>query len=155
MSRRDGLRASERLRRARRLGTTVARTYLGVRAQRLVARHLAPRDMPRRWSIEQRLAHHDVPGIAVAIIEDGAVVWAKGYGVKRIGRDDPVDADTVFSAGSVSKMINAALVLRMVAAGELELDTDVNRYLKRWKVADNPHTRSAPVTPTVRAFERE
>ncbi len=100
----------------------------------------------RRWSIEERLAFHRVPGIGVAIIENSTVVWAKGYGLKQAGTNERVDADTVFSAGSVSKMINAALVLRMVAGGSLDLDTNVNQYLERWDVPDNGYTRDAPVT---------
>ncbi len=100
----------------------------------------------RRYTIEERLAHHGVPGVAVAILRDGEVVWAQGYGMKRAGGNDPVDADTVFSVGSVSKMINAALVLRLRAVGKVDVDADVNDYLRSWTVADSRYTRQQPVT---------
>ncbi|MEM9494879.1 MAG: serine hydrolase domain-containing protein [Pseudomonadota bacterium] len=100
----------------------------------------------RRWTIEERMAHHSVPGVGVAIIEDGAVVCVKGYGVKRAGEAAMIDADTVFSVGSVSKMVNAALVLRLVAEGLVDLDTDVNDYLTSWKVPEGRHTRKNKVT---------
>ncbi|MEO1135403.1 MAG: serine hydrolase domain-containing protein, partial [Pseudomonadota bacterium] len=99
-----------------------------------------------RWSIEDRLALHGVPGAGVAILENGEVIWAKGYGVKRVGGNDAIDTKTVFSVGSVSKMINAALVLRLAAEGLVDLDTDVNQYLKSWKVPDNGYTQQNKVT---------
>lgn len=106
------------------------------------------RDDPaaQRWTIEQRLAHHGVPGVGIAIIQDGEVVWSKGYGVKLAGGEALIDADTVFSVGSVSKMINAALILRMAAEGLVDLDADVNEYLTSWKVPDTQYTRQNKVT---------
>ncbi|MEM9386891.1 MAG: serine hydrolase domain-containing protein [Pseudomonadota bacterium] len=100
----------------------------------------------RQYTIEERLSHHGVPAVAVAILEDGQVMWARGYGTKLAGEEMPVDADTVFSVGSVSKMVNAALVLRLQAQGELDVDTDVNEYLRSWSVKTSRHTRQQPVT---------
>ncbi|MEO0424899.1 MAG: serine hydrolase domain-containing protein [Pseudomonadota bacterium] len=99
-----------------------------------------------RYTIEERLAHHGVPAVAVAILEDGQVVWARGYGTKLAGEDMPVDADTVFSVGSVSKVVNAALVLRLQAQGKVDVDTDVNDHLSSWQVKESRHTRRQPVT---------
>ena len=100
----------------------------------------------RRWSIEERMAFHRVPGLAIAIIDGGEVVFTRGYGVRQVGEDAPIDADTVFSVGSVSKMVNAALVLRLVAAEDLQLDRDVNDYLDSWKVPENRYTDRSKVT---------
>ena len=99
-----------------------------------------------RWSIAERLAHHGVPGAGVAVIRNGEIALLKGYGVKRAGGDALVDANTVFSVGSISKMINAALILRMAAEGLVDLDEDVNAYLASWKVPENRHTRQNKVT---------
>lgn len=98
------------------------------------------------WSVEDRLAAHEVPGVAVAIIENAEIVWAKGYGTKLAGSDIKVNADTVFSVGSVSKMINAALILRLVAEKKIDLDADVNTYLRSWKVPENSYTKFKKVT---------
>lgn len=87
-----------------------------------------------QWSIEERLAHYRVPGAAVAVIRDGKVVYAAGFGLRKAGTQDAVDADTVFSVGSVSKMGTAAAALRLVAAGQLALDDDIDKRLRRWHV---------------------
>jgi len=98
------------------------------------------------WSIADRMKEHSVPGVGIAILENGRIIWAKGYGVRSAGGGDAVDADTVFSAGSVSKLVNAALVLRMVQDGRLDLDADINQYLTSWKVPESEHSRSTDVT---------
>lgn len=60
--------------------------------------------------------------MSVAVIEDGRLLWAKGYGVKRAGTTDSVDTETVFSVGSVSKVGTATITLRLVDEGRLDLD---------------------------------
>ncbi len=102
-------------------------------------------DSPR-FGIEERLSHHATPGFAVAIIDNEEVVWTGGYGRKRAGVEEAVGPDTAFSVGSVSKMVNAALILRLAAEGAVDLDTDVNEYLTSWKVPENRHTRKKKVT---------
>ena len=101
---------------------------------------------PTRWALADRMRHHRVPGVAIAVVRDGRMVWAQGYGEKRAGSSDRVDADTVFSVGSVSKVAAATLVLKLVQDGHLALDADVNSYLRRWKVPDSEFTRSTPIT---------
>ena len=90
------------------------------------------------WSLKERMAHYQVPGVAIAILKDGKVVQAAGFGVREAGTQDSVDADTLFSVGSVSKVATAAITLRKVAAGKLDLDRDVNTYLTSWKVPKAP-----------------
>lgn len=99
-----------------------------------------------RWTIEERMAHYGVPGVSIAIIRDGEIVAFKNYGVLQAGSADRVTPDTLFSAGSVSKVAAAAIVLRLVDAGTLDLDRDVNAYLKRWKVPPGAWTADNPVT---------
>ena len=112
----------------------------------LIAREDRGDPSAKHWTIEERLKAYQVPGVAVAIIEDGEIVWAKGYGTGLAGEDMPIDPDTVFSAGSISKIINAALILRLVDEGLVDLDTDVNEYLTSWKVEDSEFTREKKVT---------
>jgi CubicO group peptidase (beta-lactamase class C family) len=100
----------------------------------------------KKWSIEQRLIAHEVPGVSIAIIEKGKVIWSKGYGTRLNGSNLPINSQTVFSVGSVSKMVNAALILRLVSEGKLDLDKDVNIYLKSWKVPKNIFTNQNKVT---------
>lgn len=95
---------------------------------------LQPGETPPAWSLPQRMAQLNVPGVAVAVIVDGKVTAAAGYGVLQAGGESRVDADTLFNVGSISKIATAAISLRLVAQGKLELDRDVNSYLKSWQI---------------------
>lgn len=95
---------------------------------------IAPGEAVPRWSLAERMRHYKVPGVAIAIVKNGEVVRAAGYGVRQAGTQDKVDADTLFSVGSISKVATAATTLRLVAQGRLDLDRNVDSYLKRWKL---------------------
>lgn len=99
-----------------------------------------------QWTLRERLSANGVPGASVAIIENGEIILVRGYGTTSSQADEPVDAQTVFSAGSVSKLINAALILRLVQEGELDLDEDINTYLTSWRVPENEFTDIRKVT---------
>ncbi len=107
---------------------------------------LVPQEGGETTTLAERMGHYGVPGLSVALLRDGAVAWARGFGVKQVGTDDAVDAETVFSVGSVSKVGAAATTLRLVDAGQLDLDRDVGDYLTSWSIPDNPFTDEAPVT---------
>lgn len=94
----------------------------------------APGEAVPRWSLAERMRHYKVPGVAVAVLKNGEVVQAAGYGVRQAGTQDKVDGDTLFSVGSISKVATATTTLRLVAQGKLDLDRNVDDYLKRWKV---------------------
>jgi CubicO group peptidase (beta-lactamase class C family) len=87
--------------------------------------------------VQERMAEYGVAGLSIAVIDDGEVAWAKGYGVLQTGSPEPVDNETVFSVGSVSKVGTAAATLRLVDAGRLELDRDVNELLTTWQVPEH------------------
>jgi CubicO group peptidase (beta-lactamase class C family) len=93
------------------------------------------------WSLAERMAHHGVPGVAIAILHEGEIVHAAGYGVRAADTSDAVDADTLFSVGSISKVITAAISLRLVARGVIDLDRDIGAYLTSWSV---PPLQDAP-----------
>jgi CubicO group peptidase (beta-lactamase class C family) len=90
-----------------------------------------------RWTMAERMAVRHIPGASIAIIDSGRVVWAGGFGVKETGITDSVTISTLFQAQSISKPIAATATLRLVDAGKLSLDEDVNTYLKSWKVPEN------------------
>jgi CubicO group peptidase (beta-lactamase class C family) len=81
---------------------------------------------------------HHVPGVSVAVVRAGKIVWAKGYGDATV--------DTLFQAASISKPVTALAALSMVHNGQLSLDEDVNIKLKSWKVPDNEFTSKEKVT---------
>lgn len=95
---------------------------------------LKPDEPLPRWSLRERMAHYNVPGVAIAILRNGEVVDAVGYGVRESGTHEAITADTLFSVGSISKVITAAASLRLVAQGKIDLDRDVNTYFKTWRI---------------------
>ncbi|WP_282295444.1 serine hydrolase domain-containing protein [Stenotrophomonas sp. PS02289] len=102
---------------------------------------LEPGASQPRWSLQQRMSEHHVPGVAIAVLRDGKLVHAAGYGVRAAGSADPVNADTLFSVGSVSKVVTAATTLRLVADHRLDLDQNIQQYLTDWRV---PGTAATP-----------
>lgn len=80
------------------------------------------------------MARRGIPGMALAVVAGGRIDWAGGFGVRDADRPDPVTEQTLFQAGSVSKPVAALCALRLVAAGELSLDDDVNDRLTSWRV---------------------
>lgn len=99
-----------------------------------------------RWTVAERLATYGVAGTSVAVLRDGKLAWARGYGLRQAGKPDVVTTETMFSVGSLSKVATAAVVLRMVDEGRLDLDRDVNAYLKRWKIPESPLAKGHVVT---------
>ncbi|MFG2822970.1 serine hydrolase, partial [Kitasatospora sp. NPDC048365] len=99
---------------------------------------------PRRSEVEpsrivKALAEHRIPGASVAVLRDGELVSADGYGFVGSEVSEPVTARTVFPVGSVSKHLAALTVLRLAEEGGVDLDRDVNDYLTSWKVpGDGP-----------------
>jgi CubicO group peptidase (beta-lactamase class C family) len=94
-------------------------------------------DSPHPATIAERLAHHRVPGLSLAVIADYRLAWARGYGVRARAGATPITPETRFQAASISKPVAAAAALRLVAEGRLALDADVNDYLTSWKVPAN------------------
>ena len=77
------------------------------------------------------------PAGVVLVMKDGKVILNKGYGYQDLERRVPVDAyNTLFRPGSISKLFTWIAVLQMEEQGKLDLDTDVNEYLTRFKVKD-------------------
>ena len=85
-------------------------------------------DRQPRSGIRERMRHWHVPGVSVAVIHDGVIEWAKGYGEVEAG-GSAVDAETIFQTGSVGKTLTAVAVLALVDRGVLDLERDVNEYL--------------------------
>jgi len=90
----------------------------------------------------------EVPGLAVALVNQGKVEWVRGYGVLRAMGDGEVTAQTRFQAGSISMPITALAALRLVQLGKLDLDKPLNERLVSWKVPENEFTKARP--PTLR-----
>jgi CubicO group peptidase (beta-lactamase class C family) len=97
-------------------------------------------------TLAERMAHYDVPGLSIAVINDFEIEWARGYGVMEAGSDDPVTTRTLFHAGSVAKTVAAAAALQLVERGSLDLDENVNPWLRSWRIPENEYTEVEKVT---------
>lgn len=97
-------------------------------------------------TLAERMAFYKVPGVSIAMINNNRIEWVKCYGVLKAGNPAPVTPDSFFEAASTTKAIVAAIVLDLVQEGKLDLDADVNRYLKSWRIAENDFTRAQKVT---------
>lgn len=79
-----------------------------------------------------------VPGVGIAVVEDGTVAWSRGFGVTNATTGAPVDARTVFEAASLSKPVFAYLVMQLVDQGLIDLDRPLVEYRRPEYLADHP-----------------
>src|SRR5262245_3924633 len=86
-----------------------------------------------------------VPGMAVTIVENGRVTLAHGYGVRRLGTNERVDADTIFQLGSVGKAFTTAAIAVLVDRGELAWDDKVIDHMPYFQMYDPWVTREMTV----------
>jgi CubicO group peptidase (beta-lactamase class C family) len=96
-------------------------------------------------TLADRMKELNVPGVSIAVIHNGKIEWARGFGVRAIG-GSAVNTETMFQAGSISKPLAAMACLRLVQQGKLALDTDVNTYLTSWKFPADPIAQRKPIT---------
>jgi CubicO group peptidase (beta-lactamase class C family) len=92
-------------------------------------------------------AMHDaeVPGLSIAVVKDNAVVFTKGYGVRKVGENAPVDEHTIFHIASVTKGFTTASLAMLVDDGKLGWDDHVLKYLPAFQLYDSYATRELMV----------
>ena len=79
--------------------------------------------------IEGQMKAFKLPGLALAVVKDGHVIKARGYGLANVAKKTPVTPDTVLKIGSVSKQFIATGIMLLVRDGRLGLDDPISRYL--------------------------
>ena len=72
--------------------------------------------------VERTMTAYQVPGIAVGVVKDGKLVYAKGFGVREAGKPDKVDPDTLFQIASNTKAFTAAALAILVDEGRIHWD---------------------------------
>jgi CubicO group peptidase (beta-lactamase class C family) len=102
-----------------------------------------PRDFAGR--VEAARKEIGVPGMAIAIVENGQVTLARGFGVKALGKPDPVDADTIFPTGSTGKAFTVADLAMLVDQGKIGWDERVVDRLPGFEMYDPWVTREITV----------
>ena len=117
---------------------------LGVILALLVAGNVRGDSMDDAVAAQMQRWH--IPGLALAVIQEGRIVREQGYGFRDLEQHAPVTAETVFQVASVSKSVAAVGALQLVFDGRLGLDEDINHFLRSWHVPTNHFTRQRPVT---------
>jgi CubicO group peptidase (beta-lactamase class C family) len=97
-------------------------------------------------SLADRMAQLNVNAVSIAVVRDRKLDWARAYGFADKERKIAATPDTLFQAGSISKPLTALAALRRIDAFQLDLDRNVNIYLKSWKLPDNEFTSIHKVT---------
>ena len=95
--------------------------------------------------VARAMTAFEVPGMAVAVVKDGQVVLAKGYGVRKLGEKAAVDARTLFGIASNTKVFTATALGLLVEEGKIEWDAPVTRYLPWFQMWDPYVTREMTV----------
>src|SRR5437773_7404166 len=95
--------------------------------------------------VNKALKDWDVPGLAIAIVKNDQLVFAKGYGVRKLGHPAPVDDKTLFAIGSSSKAFTSASIAMLVDEGKLKLDDPATKYLPGLQLFDPYVTRELTV----------
>lgn len=101
---------------------------------------------PQKWTLEERMQFYKANGVSIAVIRDYQIEWAKGYGWADSLEQRPVTTKTLFQAGSNSKSLHAIGMLRLMEEGKLDLNADINDYLKTWKFPYDSLSRSQKIT---------
>lgn len=97
-------------------------------------------------TLEQRMKQYKVAGLSIAVINNGQLAWAKGYGFANADSTRRIDENTLFQAASISKPIAALTALHWVERGKLSLDADINTYLTDWKIPQSRFTEREKIT---------
>ena len=87
----------------------------------------------------------DVPGVAIAVIKDDKIVLAKGYGVRELGKPEPVDERTLFAIGSSSKAFTSAAIAMLIDEKKLKWDDPATQHLPGFQLFDPYATRELTV----------
>jgi len=96
-------------------------------------------------TVDRTLKTFDVPGIAVGVVKDGKLIFAKGYGVRKLGESAPVTADTMFGIASHTKAFTAAALAILVDEGKLKWDDRVVDHLRDFQLDDPYVTRELTI----------
>lgn len=107
------------------------------------AQNIVPKDVDAY--VAKLMREFNVPGAAVAIVKDDKVVYAKAFGVKELGKPEPVTVDTKFAIGSISKSFTTTLLGILVDEKKVDWDDKVSKYLPAYQMWDPWVTREQTV----------
>src|SRR5690242_7691560 len=93
---------------------------------------------------QEQMEERHIPGAVFVLVKDGSIMMSQGYGYANVAEQTPINHETtVFRVQSISKLFTASAVMQLVERGQLDLDADVNRYLRDFQIES---TFPEPVT---------
>lgn len=99
--------------------------------------------------VERSMAHWEVPGLAIAVVQNGKLIHARGYGVRALGAGARVDAETVFSIASCTKAFTAAAIAKLVDDAKLQWDDPIAKHLPAFRLSDPDLTSRITIRHTL------
>ncbi len=100
------------------------------------------------WTLTDRMKKYNINGLSIAVIHNYQIEWAKGYGFADVSEKRPVTEKTLFQAASISKSVNSLGVLKLAQEKRLDLNSDINKYLKSWKFPYDEKSNNKFITLT-------
>src|SRR5262245_1047674 len=88
------------------------------------------------YIIGQIVQFYEIPGLAVGIVKDQKLVYARGFGVKSRATGEPITPTSLFHLASISKLFVATAIVQLVESGQVELHAPVVKYLPYFKLDD-------------------
>jgi CubicO group peptidase (beta-lactamase class C family) len=122
-------------------GTYQRETFAGRKAGALNPERLSQ----MKAFVEMAMSKLDVPGVGLAFVENGEVVWEGGLGVKELGKPNAVDADTLFMAASNTKGMTTLLLAKLVDEGRVKWDDFVTKAYPKFKLGDAKTTQQVRI----------
>ena len=87
----------------------------------------------KKTTLKERMDFYEVNAVSIAVVKNYKIEWVKAYGFADVSEKRPTTTKTLFQAASISKSFNSLGVLKLVEAKKLNLDQDINTFLKTWK----------------------
>ena len=111
----------------------------GLPSPRQFARQTEAVKRGREW-VKQFKEKNGIPGLSIAVMIDGRVVWSEGFGYANLECQTPASPQTQYRIGSVTKLFTATAAARLFEDGQLDLDAPVQKYVPQFPEKDSPIT---------------
>ena len=86
------------------------------------------------WFIEKEIKDKNIVGLSIARVDDQSIIWKEGFGFADQNKNVKAGPETVYRAGSISKLFNAMAVMKLVEAGKMDIDRPLATYLPEFKI---------------------
>lgn len=100
----------------------------------LIPKLLINKEASTTYNILDRLTYHNVPGISISFFENNQLVFSEGYGHKNNITKEPVTTNTKFQIASLGKAVTAIGIFKLAELYDLDINSDINSFLKHWKI---------------------